>query len=341
MNLPKLQQHIIENLLVTIFLVGCAAPVATPLPTPTYPPPLPTVPSPLTPAQRGQPTTALPLQPAAVVNTCQENEISPSGVMKSTDQGATWVNLGRICMHDPSILSVDFTAIPWNGGVALYFVDMKLLHQPASVQRIIYRVTSMDGVNFDKPQAVVTAPVDMFDPAVILLPNNKVRLYVPMDEVSLKGGVASFISDDGVHFIRESGVRNATGGMPGALVMADQQVRIFTGGVDSTNQPGIISFNSNDGLTFTQESGLRIAAAGREQTEMPGDPSPIRLLGGGYMMTVMINPTDPFDPIKAQYHVATSDDGLTWTVNPTVIAEGGTSSLVQTSDGALYFYFGQ
>jgi len=338
MNIARLPYHFVGMLLIMAFLAACGMPGALPVPTSTFLPPLLNRPSTLNPAQPAQPT---PAQPTAVVNTCREDELSPSGVKKSNDHGATWTNVGRICMHDPSILSVDFTAIPWNGGVALYFVDMKLLHQPASVQRIIYRATSMDGVNFERPQVVVTASVDMFDPAVIRTSDEKVRLYIPMDDVSLQGGVASFISDDGIHFIRESGVRNATGGMPGALVMADQQVRIFTGGVDSTNQPGIISFNSNDGLTFTQESGLRIAAAGREQTEMPGDPSPIRLLGGGYMMTVMINPTDPFDPIKAQYHVATSDDGLTWTVNPTVIAEGGTSSLVQTSDGALYFYFGQ
>jgi hypothetical protein len=244
-------------------------------------------------------------------------------------------------MHDSSILSVDFTAIPWNGGVALYFIDMKLLNQPASIQRILYRATSMDGVNFDKPQPVVTAPVDMFDPAVARMPDGKVRLYVPITDIPLNMGVGSFVSDDGLHFTREGGTRAANGSMPGALVLADGRVRIFTGGFDSSNQPGIISFISDDGLNFTMESGLRIAAAGRKQTEMTSDPSPIALHDGGYMMAFMINPSEPQDAIKANYYLATSNDGFTWTVNPIPFAQGGTSCLVETADGTLFFYFGQ
>jgi hypothetical protein len=302
-------------ILFVMALVGCNMPVNTQVPAPTLSP--------------------IP------VNTCRDDELSPSGVLRSTDHGATWTNLGRICMHDPSILSVDFTAIPWNGGVALYFIYMKLLNQPASVQRILYRATSMDGVNFDKPQPVVTAPVDMFDPAVIRMPDGEVRLYVPITDIPLNMGVGSFISDDGLHFTRESGTRNANGSMPGALVLVDGRVRIFTGGMDSSNQPGIISFISDDGLNFTMESGLRIAAAGRKQTEMTSDPSPIALHDGGYMMAFMINPSDPFDAIKAQYYLATSDDGFTWAVNPTPFAQGGTSCLVETADGTLFFYYGQ
>ena len=172
-------------------------------------------------------------------------------------------------------------------------------------------------------------------------PNGKVRLYIPMADVELSRGVASYFSDDGVHFTRESGTRNANGSMPGAVVLTDQQVRIYSGGFDSANQPGIVSFISSDGLAFTQEGGLRIPAAGRKQTEMLTDPSPIHLLDGNYLMAFMVNPTDPQVATKAQYRLASSDDGLTWTVNPLVFAEGGTSSLVQTSDGVLYFYFGQ
>jgi hypothetical protein len=219
MRTLKCFHRLIMISLALAFAGGCSAPRAT-----ATLPPLATV--------SGGPT-----RPGIPANTCRGDELSPTGVLRSTDHGATWTNLGRICMHDPSILSVDFTAIPWNGGVALYFIDMKLLHQPASVQRILYRATTMDGVNFDKPQAVVTAPVDMFDPAVIRTPDGRVRLYVPMLDVPQNMGVASFISDDGLHFTRENGSRNANGSMPGALVLEDRRVRIFTGGLMLRTSP--------------------------------------------------------------------------------------------------------
>jgi hypothetical protein len=257
--------------------------------------------------------------------------------MRSSDGGVSWTQLGRICMHTPYILSVDFTAIPADGGgIALYFVDMKLLHQAAGVKRIIYRAISRNGVNFDRPQPVVSADVDMFDPAVIRMPNGQVRLYVPMEGVL--PGIASFISADGLHFARESGTRDANGSMPGALVLADGRVRIFTGYDLGAGQAGIVSYVSQDGLSFTLESGLRIPAASPKLTEMISDPSPVHLLSGGYLMAFMVNPTQ--QAIGAEYRLASSEDGLHWNVRPTVFATGGTSCLVEASDGTLYFYYG-
>jgi hypothetical protein len=270
---------------------------------------------------------------------CRADELSPSSVMRSTDLGKTWTVVGRLCLHDPSILSVDFTALPTSdGGVALYFVDMKLIGEAAGVQRIIYRAVSTDGVNFDTPQPAITSDVDMFDPTVVRLPDGRVRMYVPM--IDVLPGVASFISDDGLHFTRESGVRNTPGGMPGALLLADNRIRMFTGGMTDSPQSGIRSAISDDGLTFAAESGLRIAAAGPGPVDALNDPSAIRLRDGGYLMAFMVNPTDPPVATEAQYRLATGDDGFNWTVNPTVFAKGGTSCLVQTSDGALLFYYG-
>jgi len=55
----------------------------------------------------------------------------------------------------------------------------------------------------------------------------------------------------------------------------------------------------------------------------------------------MINPTNPQVATAAQYRLATSGDGLNWVANPAVFAQGGTSTLVQAADGALYFYYGK
>ena len=256
--------------------------------------------------------------------------------MSSADHGATWTKLGHICYHDPSILSVDCTALPSDGGVALYFPDMALFGAPANVQRVIYRATTKDGVNFDKPQVVVASAQGMADPTVVRTAEGKVRLYTPTDDGHM--GLVSYISDDGLNFTRE-GVRMNGGGMPGALLLADHRVRLFLGGELGPNQKGIYSMISDDGLTFTMESGMRFTAASPQQTDMPMDPSPIHLLEGGYLMAFAINPSET-DPTKAQYRLATSDDGLTWTVKPTVFAEGGTSCLVETSSGTLFFYYG-
>ncbi len=300
--------------------VGCNFPVATPTP----------------PIKQSSQVE----QPTASLSVCREDEFSTIAVKSSTDQGASWTELGHICYHDASILSVDCTALPTDNGVALYFIDMKLLGQPSNIQRMLYRAISTDGVNFDSPVAVITSSYDMVDPAVIRTWDGKIRLYVPSGEVPMLQGFIGAVSEDGVHFTRDSSFVNANGGMPGGLVLPDHRVRMFAGGEIGPGQRGIVSMISDDGFHFTQESGLRIAAASPREEDVPGDPSPIHLLNGGYLMSFMVNPSNPRDAIKAEYRLATSQDGFSWKVNPSVFAVGGTSCLVQRSDGTLFFYYG-
>jgi hypothetical protein len=276
--------------------------------------------------------------PDAGTVACRADELSPMAVMSSPDHGVTWHQLGRICYHDPSILSVDCTALRIDGGIALYFVDMKLLGQAPTVERIIYRAVTHDGVDFDQPQAVLTSTFDMVDPTVVRTPEGKVRLYVPTFDHG--AGLVSAISDDGVTFTRE-GVRVDGGGFPGALILDDHRVRLFVTNPPSTTAPGIYSLISDDGLNFVMEGGLRFAAAGPRPQDLPFDASPLRLLAGTYLMAYALNPSDPTDAVKGEYRLATSSDGLGWTTNPRVFATGGTSCLVEASDGTLFFYYGQ
>jgi hypothetical protein len=256
-------------------------------------------------------------------------------VRRSTDHGATWTVLGNVCLHDPNILSVDPTPLVIDGRIALYFLDMKTLtnDQTTATQRIIFRATSADGVNFEKPQPVFIQTRDLVDPFVLRMPDSSYRMYAASDPE----GIISAVSRDGLVFTRENGVRSTAGGMPGALLLPDNRVRLFlAGGNDGQN--GILSQISNDGLNFTTETGVRIPAPANSIAD---NPQPIRLANGSYLMLFQIlEIKNAGNPLASEIHLATSADGYAWTTNPTVIGYGGTSCVVETADGTLYIYFG-
>jgi hypothetical protein len=230
---------------------------------------------------------------------------------------------------------VDPTALVINGNIVLYFLDMATLTNDESITtpRIIYRATTVDGVNFDKPQPAFTQTHNIVDPSVVRMPDGSFRLYVASDPE----GIISATSTDGLVFTLENGVRSTAGAMPGALLLPDNRVRLFlAGGIEGQN--GIFSQISNDGLTFTNESGIRILAPADTITD---NPQPIRLADGSYLLLYQnIGIKDVGNPPKNEIHLATSADGFNWTANPTVIEHGGTTCVIEASDGTLYIYFG-
>jgi hypothetical protein len=262
-----------------------------------------------------------------------DNGTDSLGVLRSTDHGATWTSLGQAHMTNLNVWPVDPTGFTVDGRIVLYFVDFGHLNQP--VPQKIYRSTSADGVNFDTPQPVYTQAATMVDPCVLPMPGGLFRLYVPSEEE----GTISAVSNDGLTFTRENGIRSAEGGMPGALLLPDNRVRMFLNGAND-GQEGIFSLISNDGLNFSVESGIRIAAP---TGFIVNNSQPIRLSNGTYLMLYqMLDAKDMDRPAPWTYteiHLAASTDAFNWTANPTVIGYGGTSCVVETPGGTLLIYY--
>jgi hypothetical protein len=257
------------------------------------------------------------------------------GVLRSTDHGATWVSLGQAHMQNSNVWPVDPTGFTINGHIVLYFVDFGHLNQ--AVPQTLYRATSVDGVNFDTPQLVYTQAATMVDPFVLPMPGGLFRAYIPSEQE----GIISALSNDGLTFTRENGIRIGfgSGGMPGALLLPDNRVRLFLNG-SHDGQDGIFSMISDDGLNFTSEGGMRILAPAGF---IVNDAQPMRLLDGSYLMLYqMLDAKDMDQPAPWTYtelRLATSGDALNWTVDPRVIGYGGTSCIVETADGTLFIYY--
>ena len=304
MRHKKLAEQMIKMALVLLFVVGCGASGATPSATPPE-----------------------PAQPTVQVSAYETNELSPLGVLRSTDHGVTWTSLGNATMRDLTVKPVDPVGLTIDGTIVLYFVDLDSLSQP--VPHSIYRATSTDGVNFDKPEPAYTQTDAMVDPAVLRMQDGTFRLYAPSEE-----GIISAASSDGRAFVREEGVRITEGGMPAALLLPDGRVRMFVCG------GGIFSHVSDDGLNFTREEGLRIPPPPKLFID---NPQPVHLRDEGYLMlyqSIDESALDQPDGWRKDIHLATSADGTNWATNPAVIANGGTSALVELPDGTLFIYYG-
>jgi len=281
--------------------------------------------------QEATTVVATSTMPAAAAP-CGETGAAPLGVLRSTDRGVTWTALGNACMEDSMVWAVDPTPLVVDDGIALYFLDLHTLTGDDSTggQRIIYRATTSDGVNFTTPQPVYEQEGDMVDPFVLGMPDGTFRMYFK----TFSEGIVSATSSDGLGFTREPGVRSAEGNTPGALLMPDSRVRLYLAAGE------ISSLISDDGLDFTEESGARIPTSPEFIVD---NPQPLRLSDGTYLMLFTRyeeqyeGSPDPWT--FTEMHLATSTDGLDWAADPSIIGYGGTSCVVEMADGTLFVYF--
>lgn len=174
----------------------------------------------------------------------------------------------RMVLHHASVPDVCVDA---DGRVLLYYVDASGKFQGPGSYKMSVRIMDQRG-ELGAPQRVEIAGEQRIgvDPDAILLADGRIRLYYLAPRRRNESGellpseVRSALSTDGVHFVREPGVRHSGVGVmdPAVIQRADGTWKMYVAVVDEKGQPSIASATSKDGLTFTADPGLRLEGAG-------------------------------------------------------------------------------
>jgi hypothetical protein len=183
----------------------------------------------------------------------------------------------------------------------------------------------------------------------VRLPDGRYRMYVNGGPGK---GIVSYVSDDGLSFAPEEGVRLAEGGA-GALdctashpwvVPMDGGYRMYYQGDSNCvqgDQSGqqhafrIFSAFSSDGLAFRRE-GVRVETGGATGLTQAAHGRILRLAGGTYRLYFSANLAGKNGPADALG--ASSPDGLTWTVDTRPILVSAHDPTVIAIDGTIYIY---
>lgn len=151
------------------------------------------------------------------------------------------------------------------------------------------------------------------DPEAISLPGGEVRLYYLAARRGRSqpraGKVHEFhsaLSRDGVHFVRERGVRIQGRGIvdPAVIRLAGRGAWKMYYAVldDGSGRPAILSATSRDGLTFEPDPGVRLVGV--------GSPGAVALPGGGVRL---------YAGVSRGFSTWTSPDGLAFEAEGTTV----------------------
>lgn len=174
--------------------------------------------------------------------------------------------------------------------------------------------------------------VDGQHPALVDLGGGNLRMYYVSNDPADEGAILSATSTDGLTWTPEDGVR-LRHGRPRALdsdgLIHLNVVSLPGGGYrmyydavgpGDVNWRGIVSATSADGLTWTKDDGVRIKA-GRDPIEFAGMVwSPFaETYAGGYKLYFCVETDPDIAKRRAGIYVATSSDGLKFTVRGRVL----------------------
>ena len=163
------------------------------------------------------------------------------------------------------------------------------------------------------------------------------------------GGILSAISEDGLTFQKEAGIRVPSGSLgsaevivsdPTLVVLKDGRMRMYYKGASGPGGPGqsvhsIFSAISSDGLNFT-----------KEETKLTGfvDPALVRLADGRYLMVAIAFPLGPegrLTDAEPGIYSFTSQDGINFKERRVVLAGENNidPTIVDIGEGVYRIYY--
>ena len=243
--------------------------------------------------------------------------------------------LGSETQNDDEFCKLDPDAPQCGGEYLGYRLDMKLRGYTSGV-------CSYTAIVLEPPRLGVEANAGgvIADPSAVELSDGRIRLYIFAEGQ----GVRSAISNDGINFTDEPGIRVKEGdaGQPRVLLTEDGRYRLFT-----TRGKEIVSYLSDDGLDFSYEK--KIIEASQLGLTSLSSPAIIKLPNSGYRMYVSDLPTPGGDVGGYKIVSAYSDDMLNWPPDPGIRIGKGSEYLdysaehpspVFNPDGSIRLYFG-
>jgi len=261
-----------------------------------------------------------------------------------TDPGTRWIKDPGVVIDVPDgsgewkILTPNVVELP-GGGFRMYYTRSGPGRDYATTQAVILSAVSADGVRWAHEEGVRLGPHEpnadlrVVCPDVIPLAGGGYRMYFEGQPADRQSMILSAVSDDGLDWRPEAGVRFGGPrryGSPRCIPVADGSTptnfRLYFHSYSNPLQIGleaanhIVSAVSADGLSFQAELGARVGQEGSLQDFAVYAPEVLRLGDGSYRMYYA---GWQADPVRGRIFSATSADGVAWSRDPEVNLEFG------------------
>jgi predicted GH43/DUF377 family glycosyl hydrolase len=216
------------------------------------------------------------------------------------------------------------------GGYRLYFMEYGSIC-PVGVQGVIVSAKSADGFFWKREESIRVgavkpyASVRVLSPDIVRLPDDGYRMYFEgRSEIGLEC-ILSAVSDDGVSWSVEDGVRliaksgDMGFGTPCCIRLEDKRGWRLYFHARNNERYEIWSALSMDGIHWTMEEGRRIEQNRPEESYAAYSPYVLPLPMGGWRMYYAGWSSGPNS--RGRILAAYSEDGLNWKKEPGVVLE--------------------